>query len=76
MSIKERLNILDFIISVLRIQEKDLDNKINQLETNIERLGNLVRAIEVLIIQEKTDYIQKQVRKIIVELLETPFSLW
>ena len=75
MSIKERLNILDFIISVLRIQEKDLDNKINQLEINIERLGNLVRAIEVLIIQEKTDYMQKQVRKIIVELLETPFSL-
>ena len=75
MSIKERLNVLDFIISVLRIQEKDLDNKINQLETNIERLGNLVRAIEVLIIQEKTDYMQKQVRKIIVELLETPFSL-
>ncbi len=75
MSIKERLDVLDFIISVLRIQEKDLDNKINQLETNIERLGNLVRAIEVLIIQEKTDYIQKQVRKIIVELLETPFSL-
>jgi hypothetical protein len=69
------LDVLDFIISVLRIQEKDLDNKINQLETNIERLGNLVRAIEVLIIQEKTDYIQKQVRKIIVELLETPFSL-
>jgi GTPase involved in cell partitioning and DNA repair len=75
MSIKERLNVLDFIISVLRIQEKDLDNKINQLETNIERLGNLVRAIEVLIIQEKTDDIQTQVRKIIVELLETPFSL-
>ncbi len=75
MSIKERLNVLDFIISVLRIQEKDLDNKIIQLEINIERLGNLVRAIEVLIIQEKTDYMQKQVRKIIVELLETPFSL-
>ena len=75
MSIKERLNVLDFIISVLRIQEKDLDNKINQLETNIERLGNLVRAIEVLIIQEKTDDIQEQVREIIVELLETPFSL-
>jgi hypothetical protein len=75
MSIKERLNVLDFIISVLRIQEKDLDNKIIQLETNIERLGNLVRAIEVLIIQEKTDDIQEHVRKIIVELLETPFSL-
>lgn len=75
MSIKERLSVLDFIISVLRIQEKDLDNKINQLEINIERLGNIVRAIEVLIIQEKTDDIQKQVRKIIVELLETPFSL-
>jgi len=75
MSIKERLNVLDFIINVLGIHEKELDNKINQLEINIERLGNLVRAIEILIIQEKTDYIQKQVRKIIVELLETPFSL-
>ena len=75
MSIKERMNVLDFIISVLGIHEKELDNKINQLETNIERLGNLLRAIEVLIIQEKTDDMQKQVRKIIIELLETPFSL-
>lgn len=75
MSIKERLNVLDFIINILGIHEKDLDNKINQLETNIERLGNLIRGIEVLIIQEKTEDIQKQVRKIIIELLETPFSL-
>lgn len=75
MSIKERLNVLDFIINILGIHEKELDNKINQLEINIERLGNLVRAIEVLIIQEKTYDIRKQVRNIIVELLETPFSL-
>jgi hypothetical protein len=75
MSIKERLNVLDFIINILGTHEKELDNKINQLEINIERLGNLVRAIEVLIIQEKTDYIQKQLRNIIIELLETPFSL-
>lgn len=75
MSIKERLNVLDFIINILGIHEKELDNKINQLETNIERLGNLVRAIEVLIIQEKTYDIRKEVRNIIVELLETPFSL-
>jgi hypothetical protein len=32
-------------------------------------------AIEVLIIQEKTYDIRKEVRNIIVELLETPFSL-
>jgi len=75
MSIKERLNVLDFIINILGIHEKELDNKINQLETNIERLGNLVRTIEVLIIQEKTYDIRKEVRNIIVELLETPFSL-
>ena len=47
MSIKEKLNVLDFIINILGIHEKELDNKINQLEINIERLGNLVRAIEV-----------------------------
>lgn len=75
MSIKERLNVLDFIINILGIHEKELDNKINQLETNIERLGNLLRAIEVLIIQEKTDDIREQVRNTIIELLETPFSL-
>ena len=75
MSIEERLNVLDFIINVLGIHEKELDNKINQLELNIERLDNLARAIEVLILQEKTDYMQKQVRNIIIQLLETPFSL-
>ena len=75
MSIEERLNVLDFIINVLGIHEKELDNKINQLELNIERLDNLARAIEVLILQEKTDYIQKQVRSILIELLKTPFSL-
>jgi len=75
MSIKERMNVLDFIINILGIHEKGLDNKINQLEINIERLGNLIRAIEVLIIQERTDDMQKQVREVIVELLETPFSL-
>lgn len=75
MSIKERLNVLDFIINILGIHEKELDNKINQLETNIERLGNMLRAIEVLIIQEKTYDLGKQVRNILIELLETPFSL-
>ena len=75
MSIKERLNVLDFIINILGIHEKELDNKINQLETNIERLGNLIRAIEVLIIQEKTYDLRKEVRNILIELLETPFSL-
>jgi hypothetical protein len=75
MSIEERLNVLDIIINVLGIHEKELDNKINQLEINIERLDNLARAIEVLILQEKTDYIQKQVRSILIELLKTPFSL-
>lgn len=75
MSIKDRLNVLDFIINILGIHEKELDNKINQLETNIERLGNMLRAIEVLIIQEKTYDLGKQVRNILIELLETPFSL-
>jgi hypothetical protein len=75
MSIKERLNVLDFIINILGIHEKELDNKINQLETDIERLGNLMRAIEVLIIQEKTEDMREQVRNIIIKLLETPFSL-
>ena len=35
MSVKERLNVLDIIINILGIHEKELDNKINQLEINI-----------------------------------------
>ena len=75
MSVKKRMDVLDFIINVLGIHEKELDNKINQLEIILERLVNLMRGIEVLIIQEKTDDLQQLVRNLIIELLETPFSL-
>ena len=41
-SVQNRMNVLDFIISVLKIHEKELDNKIDRLETNIERFENLI----------------------------------
>ena len=43
---QKRTNVLDFIIGVLRIHEKELDNKISRLETNIERIENLMRALK------------------------------
>jgi len=66
---------LDFIISVLKIHEKELDNKINRLETNIERIENLMRALEVLILQERSDDVRLHVRELLIDVLETPYSL-
>jgi len=66
---------LDFIISVLKIHEKELDNKINRLETNIERIENLMRALEILILQERTDDVRLHVRELLIDILETPYSL-
>ncbi len=75
MSNQKRMNVLDFIISVLKIHEKELDNKINRLETNIERIENLMRALEVLILQERSEDVLLHVRELLVDVLETPFSL-
>ena len=72
---QKRMNVLDFIISVLKIHEKELDNKINRLETNIERIENLMRALEVLILQERSEDVLLHVRELLVDVLETPFSL-
>lgn len=66
---------MDFIISVLKIHEKELDNKINRLETNIERIENLMRALEVLILQERSDDVRLHVRELLIDVLETPYSL-
>ncbi len=75
MSNQKRMNVLDFIISVLKIHEKELDNKINRLETNIERIENLMRALEILILQERTDDVRLHVRELLIDILETPYSL-
>lgn len=75
MSNQKRMNVLDFIISVLKIHEKELDNKINRLETNIERIENLMRALEVLILQERSDDVRLHVRELLIDVLETPYSL-
>jgi len=74
-SAQKRMNVLDFIISVLKIHEKELDNKINRLETNIERIENLMRALEYLILQERSEDLRLPVRELLVDVLETPFSL-
>ena len=72
---QKRMNVLDFIISVLKIHEKELDNKINRLETNIERIENLMRALEVLILQERSEDVRLHVRELLIDVLETPYSL-
>ncbi len=74
-SVQNRMNVLDFIISVLKIHEKELDNKINRLETNIERFENLMRALEYLILRERSEDLRLPVRELLVDILETPFSL-
>lgn len=75
MSNQKRMNVLDFIIGVLKIHEKELDNKINRLETNIERIENLMGALEVLILQERSDEVRLHVRELLIDVLETPYSL-
>ena len=74
-SVQNRMNVLDFIISVLKIHEKELDNKINRLETNIERIENLMRAVEILILQERPEDVRLHVRELLIDILETPYSL-
>jgi predicted RNase H-like nuclease (RuvC/YqgF family) len=75
LSDQKRMNVLDFIISVLKIHEKELDNKINRLETNIEHIENLMRAMQALILQERPEDVRLHIREMLIETLETPFSL-
>jgi archaellum component FlaC len=75
MSDQKRMHVLDFIINVLKVHEKELDNKINRLETNIERIENLIRTTELLILLENPEDMKLQVRELLAEILETPFSL-
>jgi len=72
---QKRMHVLDFIISVLKIHEKELDNKINRLETNIEHIENLMRAMQALILQERSEDVRLHIREMLIEALETPFSL-
>jgi len=69
------MHVLDFIISVLEIHEKELDNKINRLETNIEHIKNLMRAMQALLLQERSEDERLHIREMLIEALETPFSL-
>ncbi len=75
MSNQKRMHVLDFIISVLKIHEKELDNKINRLETNIEHIENLMKAMQALILQERSEDERMHIREMLIEALETPFSL-
>lgn len=75
LSAQKRMHVLDFIISVLKIHEKELDNKINRLETNIEHIENLMRATQALILQERSEDVRLHIREMLIETLETSFSL-
>lgn len=75
LSAQKRMNVLDFIISVLKIHEKELDNKINRLETNIEHIENMMRAMQALLLQERSEDERLHIREMLIEILETPFSL-
>ena len=75
LSVQKRMQVLDFIISVLKIHEKELDNKINRLETNIEYIENLMRVMQALILQERTEDVRLHIQEMLIETLETPFSL-
>ena len=75
MSDQKRMHVLDFIISVLKIHEKELDNKINRLETNIEQIENLMRAMQALLLQERSEDERLHIQEMLIEALETPFSL-
>jgi predicted RNase H-like nuclease (RuvC/YqgF family) len=75
LSAQKKMNVLDFIISVLKIHEKELDNKINRLETNIEHIENLMRAMQALLLQERSEDERLHIREMLIEVLETPFSL-
>lgn len=69
------MNVLDFIISVLKIHEKELDYKIDRLETNMERLENMMRAMEVLLMQERTEYARTHLRDLLIDALDSSFTL-
>ena len=75
LSAQKKMHVLDFIISVLKIHEKELDNKINRLETNIEHIENLMRAMQALLLQERSEDERLHIREMLIEALETPFSL-
>ena len=75
LSAQKKMHVLDFIISVLKIHEKELDNKINRLETNIEHIENLMRAIQALLLQERSEDERLHIQEMLIEVLETPFSL-
>lgn len=75
LSAQKRMHVLDFIIGVLKIHEKELDNKINRLETNIEHIENLMRATQALVLQERSEDVRLHVRELLIDILETPFSL-
>ena len=77
LSVQKRMQVLDLRARarVLKIHEKELDNKINRLETNIEYIENLMRVMQALILQERTEDVRLHIQEMLIETLETPFSL-
>jgi hypothetical protein len=75
MNSRWRADALDFVINVMRIHEKELNNGINRLETSIERLENVIQEIERIVIQRRGDYLQDEIRETLTEILGKKFSL-
>ena len=66
---------LDFIINILKIHEKTLDNSIDRFDTTVERLENVIQEVETMIIREKYGSIQIQIQEVLTEVLGRSFSL-
>ena len=66
---------LDFIINILKIHEKTLDNSIDRFDTTVERLENVVQEIETMIIRERYGSVQIQIQEVLTEVLGKSFSL-
>jgi len=69
----EALEAIDFIVSVLKEHEKDLDKLINELATVTEQLGDTGQINgKVEKVEEKINNLQKEVGNLITCLSSTP----
>ncbi len=69
----DALEALDFIVSVLKEHEKDLDKLINELATVTEQMGDNGELKEKVVkVEEKIDTLQKEVTGFIGQLSKAP----
>ena len=47
MSVKDKMDVLDLIISILMEHEKRLDNSVERLENNIESIEHLIKKEKI-----------------------------